>query len=90
MKIGDARREPKISEWTQARGGGLDEGEMVERSNRVLLGWANYFRPGQIAPANAASDAHATGRLRPNESPVREEHTPGSTSGEPKRGQGGD
>ena len=31
----------KISELTQARYGSLDGGEMVERLDRVILGWAN-------------------------------------------------
>ena len=37
---------------------------MVERLNRVLLGWANYFCLGQASPAYAAVDAHASKRLR--------------------------
>ena len=49
---------------TQARYGLLDEGEIVERLNRAMLGWANYFHLGQVAPAYAAIDAHATKRLR--------------------------
>ena len=49
---------------TQARYGLLDEGEIVERLNRAMLGWANYFCLGQVAPAYAAIDAHATKRLR--------------------------
>ena len=36
----------KISELTQARYGLLHEGEMVERLNLAMLGWANYFRLG--------------------------------------------
>ena len=54
----------KISELTQARYGLLDEGEIVGRLNRAMLGWANYFHLGQVAPAYAAIDAHATKRLR--------------------------
>ena len=54
----------RISEWTQARDGWLDEGAMVERLNRVLLGWANYFRLGQVSPAYRAIDAHTIKRLR--------------------------
>ena len=54
----------RISEWTQARYGLLDEGVIVARLNRALLGWANYFHLGQIAPAYRAIDAHATKRLR--------------------------
>jgi len=37
---------------------------MVERLNRVLLGWANHFCLGRASPAYAAIDAHATKRLR--------------------------
>ena len=54
----------KISELTQARYGPLDGGEMVERLDRVMLGWANQFCLGQVAAAYAATDAHATKRLR--------------------------
>ena len=54
----------KISELTQARYGLLDEGEIVERLNRAMLGWANYFHLGQVIPAYQAVDAHATKRLR--------------------------
>ena len=36
----------------------------MERLNWAMLGWANYFRLGQVAPAYAAIDAHATKRLR--------------------------
>ena len=37
---------------------------MVERLNRVMLGWANYFQLGQVSPSYRAVDAHATKRLR--------------------------
>ena len=54
----------KISELTQARYGLLEPEQVVERLNRVLLGWANYFQLGQVSPAYRAVDAHATKRLR--------------------------
>ena len=54
----------RISELTQARYGLPDEGVIVARLNRALLGWANYFHRGRIAPAYRAIDAHATKRLR--------------------------
>ena len=54
----------KISELTQAKHGLLDERTVVERLNRVLLGWANYFQLGQVSPAYRAVDEHATKRLR--------------------------
>ena len=40
----------KISEWTSPRNGQLSREEMVERLNRCLTGWANYFRLGQVSP----------------------------------------
>ena len=33
----------KIRELPQVRHGPLDEGEIVDRWNRAMLGWANYF-----------------------------------------------
>ena len=37
---------------------------MVKRLNWMLSGWANYYHLGQVSPAYAALDAHATKRLR--------------------------
>ena len=37
---------------------------MVARLNRVMTDWANYFTLGQVSPAYAALDQHATRRLR--------------------------
>ena len=54
----------KISALTEARYGPLPAPEVVRNLNRVLLGWANYFRLGQASPAYRAIDAHATKRLR--------------------------
>ncbi len=54
----------KISELTEARYGLLGPEQVVGRLNRAVLGWANYFRLGQVSPAYRAVDAHATKRLR--------------------------
>ena len=54
----------RLSELT-ARGTGLLEPEvLVSRLNRCMTGWANYFILGQVSPAYAAVDRHATRRLR--------------------------
>ena len=37
---------------------------MVRRFNWMLSGWANYFHLGQVSPAYAVIDAHASRRLR--------------------------
>ena len=54
----------KISAHTEARFGLLKPELVVERLNRALLGWANYFQLGQVSPAYRAVDAHALKRLR--------------------------
>ena len=54
----------RISEPTEARYGLLEPERVVERLNRAMLGWANYFRLGPVSPAYRAVDAHATKRLR--------------------------
>ena len=54
----------KISELTEARTGLLEPVVVVERLNRAMLGWANYFQLGQVSPAYRAVDAHAVKRLR--------------------------
>ena len=54
----------KISELTAARYGLLEPEPVVERLNRVMLGWSNYFQLGQVSPAYCAVDAHAIKRLR--------------------------
>ena len=54
----------RISEETTRQTGVKDPDEVVERINRVITGWANYFRLGQVSPAYAAIDKHATRRLR--------------------------
>jgi group II intron reverse transcriptase/maturase len=40
------------------------DGEMVGRMNRLLRGWANYFRLGKLAAAYRRVTAHACHRLR--------------------------
>ena len=54
----------KVSELTTRQYGLLESALVVERLNRALLGWANYFQLGQVSPAYRAVDAHATKRLR--------------------------
>ena len=54
----------KISEQTAAKYGVMLTGEMVQRLNWMLSGWANYYRLGQVSPAYKAVDEHATRRLR--------------------------
>ena len=49
---------------TAARYGPLDSEVVVGRLNRLMIGWANYFILGQVSPAYAAIDRHATRRLR--------------------------
>ena len=53
-----------VSELTAARYGAMDHEVMVERLNRAMHGWANYFAGGQVRPAYRAIDQHASRRLR--------------------------
>ena len=54
----------RVSESTTRRDVLLPPGDVVARLNRLLTGWANYFNLGQVSPAYAAVDRHATRRLR--------------------------
>jgi len=54
----------RVSELTTRRNGLLSPEVVVARLNRLLTGWANYFTLGQVSPAYAAVDRHATRRLR--------------------------
>ena len=54
----------RVSELTARRYGLLDPEVVVGRLNRLMTGWANYFHLGQVSPAYAAVDRHATRRLR--------------------------
>ena len=42
----------------------LDPKTMVEKLNRMLIGWANYFCLGSVSKAYRAVDIHARRRLR--------------------------
>ena len=53
-----------MSELTTSRTGVLEPRAVIDRLNRLLTGWANYFTLGQVHPAYAAIDQHATRRLR--------------------------
>ena len=54
----------KISEATGGRTTWRDVEEEVGRLNRLLLGWANYFRMGYVTGAWAVVQQHACRRLR--------------------------
>ena len=54
----------RVSELTASRNELLPPWLVVERLNRLLTGWANYFILGQIGPAYEAVDQHAKRRLR--------------------------
>lgn len=53
-----------ISAETERRWTGRETGYVVERLNRKLQGWANYFRLGSVSAGYRAIDAHTTSRLR--------------------------
>lgn len=54
----------EISAETERRFTGRDTVYVVERLNRKLVGWANYFRLGPVSKAYQALDAHTAYRLR--------------------------
>ena len=54
----------KISDITAGGYGWQSSEEMVERLNRTMVGWANYFNLGQVSPAYRAINQHAVRRLR--------------------------
>jgi len=53
-----------ISAQTERRGTGLKAEIVVERLNRMLTGWANYFRLGPVSKSYRVLDEHAAMRLR--------------------------
>ena len=54
----------RLSELTARGTGRLTPEVVVGRLNRLMTGWANYFLLGQVSPAYATVDRHATRRLR--------------------------
>ena len=61
-KIDRLKRE--ISDQTSRKWLGADVKDLVERLNRKLLGWSNYFCLGPVGVAYRAVDRHARHRLR--------------------------
>jgi RNA-directed DNA polymerase len=61
-KIADLRDE--IREITNRRWLGTEVEDRIERLNRLLLGWSNYFCLGPVSPAYRAIDRHCRQRLR--------------------------
>lgn len=54
----------QISELTSRRTTLLDVEDQIGRLNRLLNGWANYFRLGPVSQAYRAIDRHTNRRLR--------------------------
>lgn len=54
----------EIREMTARRWTLLETSDRVDRLNRMLIGWANYFRLGPVSKAYRAVDAYARQRLR--------------------------
>jgi RNA-directed DNA polymerase len=54
----------KLCEQTARRWLWLNVGEMVNRLNRLLRGWANYFSLGTVTKAYRTVEAHVRHRLR--------------------------
>jgi group II intron reverse transcriptase/maturase len=59
-----ARIKRAISESTSRRWVLIDDEEQVERLNRMLRGWSNYFCLGAVTPSYRAIDYHVRERLR--------------------------
>ena len=53
-----------LSDMTARKHGWQSPEAMVERLNRTIIGWANYFSLGHVSPAYSAVNQHATRRLR--------------------------
>ncbi len=54
----------KVSDMTTREWGWQSPEVMVERLNRMMTGWANYFCLGQVGPAYHVVDQHTGRRLR--------------------------
>jgi len=53
-----------ISTMTSRRWLLLDADKVVQRLNKLLIGWSNYFMLGPVSKAYKAVDRHSTDRLR--------------------------
>jgi RNA-directed DNA polymerase len=53
-----------ISDETRRNKTQLDQAKVVETLNRMMIGWANYFRLGPVSKAYQAVERHARKRLR--------------------------
>jgi hypothetical protein len=49
----------------------LEAEELVQRLNRKLRGWANYFKLGPVSKAYRLADTYTTRRLRRHEVAIR-------------------
>lgn len=58
------RATAQVSELTCARMSLLEADVVVERLNRLLIGWGNYFSLGTVSQAYRALDSHTRHRLR--------------------------
>jgi len=58
------RVQARVSELTAVRTTLLDAEVVVQRLNRLLIGWGNYFCLGPVSKAYRAVDAHGRHRLR--------------------------
>ena len=54
----------RISDMTARRHCWQSPEAIVDRLNRIMTGWANYFSLGQVSPAYNAVNRHAVWRLR--------------------------
>lgn len=54
----------QVSELTRSRWGFIDASEEVNRINRILVGWSNYFCLGPVSRAYGNVDLHVRYRLR--------------------------
>jgi RNA-directed DNA polymerase len=54
----------QVSELTRRRWGFVEAEERVDRINRLLVGWSNYFCLGPVSQAYANVDLHVRYRLR--------------------------
>lgn len=65
-----------VSAQTESRMGLLDARALVQRLNRMLTGWANYFCLGPVSKSYRILDAHTTRQLRRW---LRRKHKEGNT-----------